>query len=277
VTKLSASERAKLPDRAFAYIDAEGRRRLPINDEAHVRNALARFDRVIFPDDASRDRARRRLLNAAKKYGIVPVGFMTGQLRSERSARSGDFSTLPTGSVTFLMTDMEGSTALLTRLGNDYAGLLRDVRAVIRSAVRRGGGHKVDATGDEFLAVFEREAPALHAAVHLQRALGERTWPGGVEVRVRVGIHSGRPTLTEAGYVGLSLHTVARVCSVAHGEQILVSGRTRSAVSKAMPADLELRSLGRHHLAGIPGPEPLFQIHAKGLRTRFPPPRGAAR
>ncbi len=273
MAKLSARERAQLPDRAFAYLDAEGRRRLPINDEAHVRNALARFDRVPFPDDASRDRARKRLLNAAKKYGIVPVGFMTGQLRSERSARSGDFSTLPSGSVTFLLTDIEGSTGLLRDLGEDYAALLRDVRGIIRAAVRRGGGHKVDATGDEYLAVFERAASAVQAAVHLQHMLGERTWPGGVDVRVRTGIHSGRPTLTDTGYVGLSVHTVARVCAMAHGGQIVLSGRTKAAMDPAMPADMRLRSLGRHRLVGLPQPEPLFQVHAKGLRTRFPPLR----
>jgi hypothetical protein len=109
VPKLSARQRALLPDKAFAYIDAEGRRRLPIHDEAHVRNALARFDRVAFEADADRDRARGRLLNAAKKYGIVPVGFITGQLQSERSARSLDFSAFPTGVVTFLLTDIEAS------------------------------------------------------------------------------------------------------------------------------------------------------------------------
>src|SRR2546423_6723869 len=90
MAKLSSSERAKLPDSAFAYIDSSGRRRLPINDQAHVRNALARFERVRFEDDAARERARKRLLNAAKKYGIVPVGFITGQLRSEgRHAAAG--------------------------------------------------------------------------------------------------------------------------------------------------------------------------------------------
>ncbi|HEY5861273.1 MAG TPA: DUF6582 domain-containing protein, partial [Actinomycetota bacterium] len=113
MARLSAKERAGLPDRAFAYIDARGNRRLPINDEAHVRAALGRFERVRFDDDAERERARKRLLNAAKKYGIVPVGFITGQLRSERTARTPDFSTFPTGAVTFLLTDIEGSTALL--------------------------------------------------------------------------------------------------------------------------------------------------------------------
>src|SRR6185295_9319542 len=156
MARLDSTKRADLPNSAFAYVDARGRRRLPINDEAHVRNALARFGRVAFEDEAARERARRRLLNAAKKYGIVPVGFITGQLRSERNARGPDFSTFPTGTVTFLMTDIEGSTLLLRELGEDYAAVLKDVRAVIRSAVRRCGGRKVDAHGDEYFSVFER-------------------------------------------------------------------------------------------------------------------------
>lgn len=271
MVKLSARDRAALPDRAFAYIDAAGRRRLPIHDEAHVRNALARFDRVRFEDDAARDRARTRLLSAAKRYGIVPVGFITGQLRSERSARSPDFSTLPTGTVTFMLCDIEGSTTLLRGLGDGYAGVLRDVRAVIRTAVRREQGHRVDAHGDEYLAVFEKANAALHAAIDLQHAMAAHPWPEGRRVRVRIGLHTGRPTLTDAGYVGLSVHTVARICTVAHGGQVLVSARTKSALNDV--AGVGFRSLGSHQLAGLGKPETLYQVVAKGLATRFPPPR----
>jgi class 3 adenylate cyclase len=270
---LSARERANLPDRAFAYIDSTGKRSLPIHDEPHVRNALARFGRVAFENDAARERARRRLLNAAKRFGIVPVGFIDGQIRSERSARSPDFSTFPTGSLTFLLTDIQGSTVLLRRLGGDYPALLRDVRGIIRNAVRRCGGLTVDTHGDGFLAVFERPAPAIETAVDLQRALGQRAWPGDLEVRVRAGVHSGRPTLTDSGYVGLALHTVARVCFVGHGDQIVVSSRTKAAVKDSLPAGVTLRSLGPHHLAGLARPETLYQVVAKGLRTRFPPLR----
>jgi class 3 adenylate cyclase len=270
---LSARERAKLPDRAFAYIASDGKRRLPMHDEAHVRNALARFQRVAFEDDAARERARRRLLNAAKKYGIVPVGFIDGQLRSERSPHSPDFSTYPTGAVTFLMTDIEGSTALLRNLGDGYAGLLRDVRGVIRNATRRCGGLEVDAHGDGFLAVFERPAPAIEAAVDIQRKLHETSWPDGLHVLVRAGIHSGRPTLTDTGYVGLSVHTVARICSVGHGGQIVVSGKSKAAAKDALPIGVRLRSLGRHRLVGLPRPETLYQVDAKGLTSRHPPLR----
>ena len=273
MARLSTRDRANLPDRAFAYIDADGRRRLPIHDEAHVRNALGRFERVRFEDDAARERARRRLLNAAKKYGIVPVGFITGQLRSERTARAADFSTYPTGAVTFLMTDIEGSTKLLQELGEDWAVALRDVRTVVRTAVRRCGGQKVDATGDEFLSVFERAAPALEAAIDLQRTMLQRSWPGDRKIRVRAGIHGGRPTLTETGYVGLAVHTVARVCSAGHGGQIVLTGQAKGGVEGSVPAGTTFKSLGRHKLPGLALPETLYQVRAKGLTTRFPPLR----
>ena len=270
MAKLSATQRAKLPDRAFAYIAADGKRSLPINDEAHVRNALARFDRVRFESDEARDRARRRLLNAAKKYAIVPVGFVTGQLRSER--RTPDLSSMPTGTVTFLLADIEGSTALLRRLGDAYAVVLRDVRAQIRSCVRRCGGHKVDAHGDEYLAVFQRPGPALEAAVDVQRAMTAHAWPDDADVRVRIGVHTGRPTLTDDGYVGLSVHTVARICSAGHGGQILVSSRTHGALASP-PVSVRLQPVGTHALAGLPKDEQLFQVRAEGLRSRFPPLR----
>jgi class 3 adenylate cyclase len=268
MAKLSATQRAKLPDRAFAYIASDGKRSLPIHDEAHVRNALARFDRVRFESDEARDRARHRLLNAAKKYRIVPVGFVTGQLRSER--RAPDLSSMPTGRVTFLLADIEGSTALLRRLGDAYAGVLRDVRAQIRACVRRCGGRTVDAHGDEYFAVFARAGAAVAAAIDVQRAMAAHAWPGDTDVRTRIGLHTGRPTLTDDGYVGLSVHTVARICSAGHGGQILVSSRTREAVAAGLPAGARLRDLGEHALAGLPANEALFQLDASGLRARFP-------
>jgi class 3 adenylate cyclase len=273
VAKLTASERAKLPDRAFAYIDSAGRRRLPIHDEAHVRNALARFDRVEFEDDTARERARRRLLNAAKRFGILPVGFVAAQLRPDRG--SPDFSKLPTGSVTFLMTDIERSTQLAERLGDRYAALLKDVRALVRDATRRRAGRRVDSHGDEYLLVFEQPAPALQAAVEIQRLLAERRWPDKIECRVRAGIHTGRPTLTEGGYVGLAVNTVSRVCFVGHGGQIVVSGATRTALATSMPDGIRFRSLGRHRLSGLTRVVPLFQVRAAGLSETFPPLRTA--
>src|SRR5688500_16500567 len=135
MARLSAKERAELPDSAFAYVDAAGRRRLPIHDPAHVRNALARFGQVAFEDEAARDRARNRLLRAAQKHGIMPVGFISAQLRPQRK--------LPKGHITFLLTDIEGSTELLARLDDQYAKLLTDVRRRVRTAIRRAGGRGV--------------------------------------------------------------------------------------------------------------------------------------
>src|SRR6478735_3635045 len=137
MARLSAAERLKLPDRAFAYVDSHGARRLPIIDAAHVRNALARFDQVQFEDDDARDEARIRLLRAARKFRIVPVGFVNNQLRSERAlgeGRNADEVAMPTGFVTMLMSDIERSTALLERLGDRYGDLLGVVREVQRDA-----------------------------------------------------------------------------------------------------------------------------------------------
>lgn len=274
MARLSARDRAKLPDSAFAYVDARGRRRLPINDEPHVRNALARFDRVIFEDDDARERARTRLLRAAKRYGIVPVGFITGQLASERrQAASAEIASLPTGRVTFLLTDIEGSTTHLDRLGDGYATLLKDVRGIIRRAVLRGGGQQVDARADEFFAVFKETVPAIEAALAIQRALADHAWPDDVAVRVRTGIHTGRPTLTESGYIGLSVHTAARVCSVAHGGQVVISDQTVRIIRRSMPQGVRVRSLGRYLLQGLPKRITLYQLGARGLPAEFPPLR----
>src|SRR5688572_4714712 len=127
MARLGAKERAQLPDSAFAYIDSRGRRALPIHDAAHVRNALARFGQVAFEDEAARDRARSRLLRAAKRHGIMPIGFISAQLQPQRR--------LPKGQVTFLLADIEGSTELLRRLGDGYAPVLADVRRRAGAAV----------------------------------------------------------------------------------------------------------------------------------------------
>jgi class 3 adenylate cyclase len=276
--ELDARRRAHLPASAFAYVDSHGRRRLPIHDEAHVRNALARFNQVRFEDEAARERARRKVLLAARKYGIVPLGFISGQLRSERlqgeaDARRGLAGGLPTGVVTFLLSDLEGSTALLQQLGERYGRLLAEVRRIQRSAVRRSGGHEVDARADEFFAVFARPSNALAAALAIEARLRRRAWPEGVVVRARLGLHGGRPTLTETGYVGLAVHTVARICAAGHGGQILLSGTSRAALEGMTPAGVAFRELGSFRLRGLPEPVVLFQVTAADLPADFPPPR----
>ena len=264
---LGAKERAKLPDSAFAYVDSRGRRRLPIHDAVHVRNALARFSQVVFEDEGARDKARTRLLRAAKKHGIVPIGFVSAQLQPQRK--------LPKGTVTFLLTDIERSTELLGRLDDRYASLLTDVRRLVRAAVRRAGGHEVDARADELFAVFEPAAAAVAAALAIQRAMRASAWPDGLDVRVRIGLHRGRPSLTDTGYVGLSVNTTARICSAAHGGQIVVSSALRSAVLTSLADGVSLKSLGAWQLQGLREPEDLYQVDVADLPTDFPPLRSA--
>ena len=274
MARLAPAERSNLPDRAFAYVDSRGRRRLPIHDESHVRNALARFGRVEFESDEARDRARTRLLAAAKKFKIVPVGFIAGQLQAERALppTTADRA-LPSGFVTMLMTDIEGSTTLVQRVGPQFAALMEQLWAVLRASVTAAGGHEIEARADEFFAVFASPRDAVDAAIDMQRVLAGRTWPGDVDVRVRIGVHSGYPTSAKQNYVGVDVNTTSRICALGHGGQIVVSANTREAVKASAPNGIAFRSLGTHHLRGVVTPVPLFQVTATGLSSRFPPPR----
>jgi class 3 adenylate cyclase len=264
MAQLSARERAQLPDTAFAYVDSTGKRRLPIHDASHVRNALARFGQVAFEDEQARDIARSRLLRAAKKHGIMPIGFISSQLRRQRKE-------LPTGDVTFLLTDIEGSTGLLAALEDAYATLLADIRRLVRTALDGPGGHEVSARGDDVFAVFERPEGAVEAALAIQRGMRDASWPGGREVRLRIGLHRGRPQLSDAGYVGLSVHAAARICFAAHGGQIIMS----EAVRPALPESVSARSIGSWEFRGLPDPISILQLEAPDLPREFPPLRSA--
>ena len=376
-----------MPDTAFAYVDSRGRRRLPLNDEAHVRNALARFNQTAFEDEAARDRARTRLLKAARKYGIVPVGFMTGQLRSYRvqaaagravielgglgapdelegrlrtvlgdptlvllnwsesgagyldsagkvailpvddagrgvtllerhggpmsalvhdpavfrdaefartvtaavrleienermqgeiEARSSEVKTLPSGLMTLLLADIQDSTGLVRGLGKRYPSFLADVRRLLRAAIRASGGREVDARADEMFAVFEQAPAALEAALTIQRKTLKWVWPGDSKVRLRVGLHTGRPTLTDSGYVGLVVNAASRICYAGHGGQIVLSLETKNAIQRAQPVGVDFRDLGLHQLQGLPKPIALYQVEVADLPAHFPPPRAIA-
>ena len=171
--------------------------------------------------------------------------------------------------MTFLLTDIEGSTPLLHILGDRYADVLADVRAIIREAVLQAGGRQVEARADEFVAVFAQPHEAVEAAVRLQRAMIEHEWPDEHQVRVRVGLHTGDIMLTEAGYVGITVHTAARIMSAAHGGQVLCSATTQQL---AEGSDTSFRSLGSHRLRGLANAHELIQIQADGLQTEFPAP-----
>jgi class 3 adenylate cyclase len=272
VARLSSSERAGLPDKAFAYIDSQGNRRLPVHDEAHVRNALARFGQVPFEDDEARERARTRLLQAARRYRIVPIGFIASELEVAQRASSGRV-VLPSGFVTMLMTDVEGSTALVRQLGPHFAALIDDVWVLIRGAVSDAGGVEVEARADEFFAVFEAPGSAVHAAVAMQKAFAEHAFVDGATVRIRIGIHSGYPTLTEGNYVGVDVNATSRITALGHGGQIVASGYTREAVRSTGGPAVRFTTLGSHRLRGLAEPVPLFQVGARGLVSRFPPLR----
>ena len=173
-----------------------------------------------------------------------------------------------TGTVTFLLCDVEGSTALVHTAGTDYPELIRITRVVLRDSVARHGGTEIDAHGDELFAVFADAESAAAAAVSGQRSLIEQEWPGGHEVRMRMGLHSGQAIVTEDGYTGVAVHRAARVGAAGHGGQILVSETTAA----ALPAS-QLRDLGTHRLAGLPQPEQIHQLLADGLPRDFPPLR----
>jgi class 3 adenylate cyclase len=387
MARLSATERAQLPDSAFAYVDSQGKRRLPIHDASHVRNALARFDRVPFESEDARQRSRQRLLAAAKRHGIVPLGFIDAQLRNNRThaaagrvlieaarirssdeleqqlrralgdptltmfqwsdekgswidadgqpitlpapstvqtvtlleahgrpstalvhdpavlsdadvaeavlaavgfvverqrlehesyGRTTDPTRLPTGFVTHLLTDVEGSTELLTQLTDRYAAVLVKVRRIISQEIRRNGGYEVEVRADDSYAVFDEAASAVRAAIGFQRRLETTRWPDRLRVRVRVGIHSGEISLSKGEYVGLSVNTAARVMAAGHGGQILTTTATQDAIGSEAPDGVLFRRLGAHRFAGLAEPVELLQIDAEGLANDFPRPRASS-
>jgi class 3 adenylate cyclase len=274
VAPLDARARAALSDSNFAYIDSKGRRRLPINDPAHTRNALARFEQTAFESDAARERARIRLLRAAKKFGIAPLGFFDGQLRKERrqgqiDANSAKIARLPTGIVTFLLADVEGSTPLARRLGDEWPVMLQALWQLMRRNLRASGGEEVDVRGDEYFAVFRRAGDAVRGAIRAQLAIARYAWPGD-QIKVRIGLHTGLPTIADAAYVGITVHTVARVCSAGHGGQVLLSTATYTALRGEKANDVSYRELGSYRLAGLAEPEVLYQLLASGLASEFP-------
>jgi WD40 repeat protein/class 3 adenylate cyclase len=178
---------------------------------------------------------------------------------------------LPAGTVTFLFTDIEGSTRLLHELGDAYAGVLADHRRLLREAFVRHKGIEVDTQGDSFFVAFADPRGAVAAAVEAQIALARHAWPGGASVRVRMGLHSGEPLVADDHYVGVDVHRGARIAAAAHGGQAIVSERTRELVGDATPG--ALRDLGAHRLKDLPEPERLYQLVIDGLPSSFPPPR----
>jgi predicted ATPase/class 3 adenylate cyclase len=180
---------------------------------------------------------------------------------------------LPTGTVTFLFTDIEGSTGLLQALGDRYPAVLDEHAAILRRAVADHGGVEVSTHGDAFFVAFASPAGAVRAAVAAQRALAAHDWSPGPPLRVRMGVHTGEGTLGGDDYVGLDVHRAARIADAAHGGQVVVSDATRGLVQHALPDGASLRDLGVHRLRGLDHPEALHQLVVDGLPADFPPLR----
>jgi DNA-binding NarL/FixJ family response regulator/class 3 adenylate cyclase len=182
---------------------------------------------------------------------------------------------LPSGTVTFLFTDVEGSTQLLRALRERYAEVLADHQRLLRSAFEHAGGAEIDTQGDSFFFAFRKPKDAVLAAVAAQRALQSHRWPDGAEVRVRIGIHTGEATLAENRYHGLAVHRAARICAAGHGGQILLSQISQSLLEdeEAELPGLTLRDLGSQRLKDFDRPVAIFQLVAADLRTEFPPLR----
>jgi YVTN family beta-propeller protein len=183
---------------------------------------------------------------------------------------------VPSGTVTMLFTDIEGSTLLVRQLGERYEELLTIHRRLLRAAAEHAGGYEVDTQGDAFFFVFPRAKNAVLAATAAQLALAEATWPDDKDVRVRMGIHTGEPGIGEEGYHGVGVVRAARICAAGHGGQVLVSDATRVVIEDEELHDLSVRDLGEHQLKDMPRPERIFQLVGHGLLDDFPPLKAQA-
>src|SRR5438270_3138876 len=208
-------------------------------------------------------------------FGAESTGRTLFAPSSEHQAESGQSKTnthnLPTGTVTLLFTDIEGSTHLLQQLGDRYTNMLAECRRLLRSTIQEWNGHEVDTQGDAFFIAFARATDAVTAAVEVQRALAAHPWPEGAAARIRMSLHTGEPTLTPEGYVGLDVHRAARIMSAGHGGQVLLSQTTCNLVEQDLPDDVTLRDLGEYRLKDLGRPRRLFQLVISGLPADFPP------
>jgi len=179
-------------------------------------------------------------------------------------------SALPTGVVTFLFTDIEGSTKLVQALGAGYADVLAEHCRIMRRAIADAGGVELGTEGDSFFAVFPSAAAGLAATATAQRELAAGSWPAGARVRVRMGLHTGTGALGGDNYIGLDVHRAARIAATGHGGQIVVGETTRRAVGAVAPTGTDFRDLGAHRLKDLATPEHLYQLDVAGLPVDFP-------
>lgn len=180
---------------------------------------------------------------------------------------------LPTGTLTLLFSDIEGSTLLLQRLGLHYPHILTEHQRIVRQAYRAWQGFEVNTEGDSFFIVFRTARQAIGAAVEIQRALAAYPWPKDGAIRVRMGLHTGEPSLVSDDYIGLDVHRAARICAAAHGGQVLLSQTTRDLAEPDLMAGVSLRELGVHRLKDLHRFETLSQLVITSLPADFPPLR----
>ena len=179
---------------------------------------------------------------------------------------------LPSGTVTMVFSDIEGSTLLLSRLGDAYArGARRPARGAAGGLVGARGGAEMGTEGDSFFVVFPTAGDAVAAAVQAQRELAAQHWPAGERLRVRIGIHTGSPMVHGDGYVGMDVHRAARIAGAAHGGQVVISEATAHLLTGSLPDGVRLLDLGAHRLKDLAQPERLFQLAGPGLQARFAP------
>jgi class 3 adenylate cyclase len=178
-------------------------------------------------------------------------------------------ASLPGGTVTFLFTDIEGSTRLLQQLGDAYGDVVRDHRKLLRDHLGDKGGTEVDTQGDAFFYSFSRARDAVAGAVAAQRALAGHEWPESAEVKVRMGLHTGEPSVGDEGYLGLDVVRAARICSAGHGGQILLSETTRALLGNDLPEGVSVVDLGQQNLKDVQH-ERIFQLAVDGEQS-FPP------
>jgi class 3 adenylate cyclase len=174
-------------------------------------------------------------------------------------------ATLPHGTVTFAFTDIEGSTALLKRLGDEYGGLLASHRRLVRAAFTAFDGVEIDTQGDAFFFAFPRARDAVAAAARVQRDHAEFEWPPGAPVRTRIGLHTGEPTIGEEGYLGLDVVRAARLCGVCDGGHVLLSETTRALIGSRLPNGISVFPVGERHLKDIDEPERVYELEIEGL------------
>ncbi len=187
--------------------------------------------------------------------------------------QNGPMTNLPAGTVTFVFSDIEGSTGLLKRLGEGYSELIADHRQIVRDTFGRHKGVEIDVQGDSFFFAFARARDAVAAAVEVQRAHAEHDWPGGEAVRVRLGLHTGEPAVGEEGYYGVDVVRAARLSATGAGGNVLLSETTRALLGSSLPEGVVVRPVGERRLKDIDEPERVFELAIEGVEvTQRPAP-----